>query len=83
MKYIIFGCLLILTGFAAFNHETSKGDLTEIDLPIENLKFYQEVQFSPNVISQSFDTKPMVKFVGNNQIELDSIVLKSQSTNGG
>ena len=83
MKYVIFGCLLILTGIAALNHETPKDDVSAIDLPIENPKFYPRVQLSPNDISQSFKTRPMIKFVGNNQNELDSIFLGSQNLNGG
>ena len=83
MKYVIFGCLLVLTGFAALNHESSQNNVAEIDLPIENLQLYQEVQLSPNVLSQSFDSKPMVKFVGNNQNDVDTIDVGSQNMKGG
>lgn len=84
MKYVIFGCLLILTGFAAFNHDSSTDSISEVELPIENARFYQHIKTYPNIdLTQSYEPEPFIKFMSERHSTTDTMYHEVQRLNEG
>jgi hypothetical protein len=84
MKYVIFGCLLILTGFAALNHDSPSDSISGIELPIQNARFYQQSKIYPNVdLTQSYQPKPLTKFISERHATPDTMFIVDQSLNEG